>query len=149
MRIYILEPMKENTVIVDLDGTVSTKGDRGWYEYLKVSGDKPIFPIIRLVQMLHSNGIKIVFCTGREDICRNQSIEWIRKHIFMSDIAPVEIYMRGSGDRRPDHVVKLEILRNMILPKHNIWFILDDRDSVVKMWRDEGLTCLQVAEGDY
>lgn len=141
--------MKENTVIVDLDGTISTKGDRGWYDYLKVSGDSPIGPIIRLVRMLHSNGINIVFCTGREDICRKQSIDWIRKHVFMSDSVPVEIYMRESGDRRPDHVVKLEILKNQILPRHEIWFVLDDRSSVVKMWREAGLTCLQVAEGDY
>ena len=141
--------MKENTVIVDLDGTISTKGDRGWYDYLKVSGDSPIVSIIRLVRMLHSNGINIVFCTGREDICRKQSIDWIRKHVFMSDSVPVEIYMRESGDRRPDHVVKLEILKNQILPRHEIWFVLDDRSSVVKMWREAGLTCLQVAEGDY
>jgi hypothetical protein len=26
---------------------------------------------------------------------------------------------------------------------------LDDRNSVVKLWRDLGLTCLQVAEGDF
>ena len=27
--------------------------------------------------------------------------------------------------------------------------VLDDRNQVVKMWRENGLTCLQVAEGDF
>jgi len=26
---------------------------------------------------------------------------------------------------------------------------LDDRDSVVKMWRDAGVACFQVASGDF
>ena len=141
--------MNKQTVIVDLDGTVSTKGDRGWYEYTKVSGDSQIMPIVSLVRMIHANGTRIVFCTGREDSCMKQSIDWIKRHIFISDLAPVEIYMRPSGDRRPDFVVKKEIYVNKIEPRHNIWFVLDDRNSVVKMWRDIGLTCLQVAEGDY
>lgn len=141
--------MKKQTIIVDLDGTISTKGDRGWYEYNKVSGDAPIQEVIQLVRMLHSNGTNIVFCTGREDSCMKQSIDWIKRHVFMSDMAHVEIYMRPSGDRRPDFVVKREIYVNKIEPRHNVWFVLDDRSSVVKMWRDMGLVCLQVAEGDY
>lgn len=141
--------MKEQTVIVDLDGTVCQKGDRGWYEYSKVLQDIPIERIVRLVRMLHSNGLNLVFCTGREDSCLKQSVDWIRKHIFMNDSAPVEIYMRKSGDHRPDFVVKKEIYNDLIEPKHTVWFVLDDRNSVVKMWRDIGLTCLQVEEGDY
>lgn len=141
--------MRKQTVIVDLDGTISTKGDRGWYEYTKVLGDSPIENVISLVRMLHSNGVKVVFCTGREDSCMKQSIEWIRKHVFMTDLAPVEIYMRPSGDRRPDFVVKKELYYNNIEPRHDVWFVLDDRSSVVKMWREIGLICLQVAEGNY
>lgn len=141
--------MKEQTVIVDLDGTISTKGDRGWYEYSKVSGDIPVERIIRLVRILHANGINLVFCTGREETCMKQSVDWIRKHVFMDDVSPVEIYMRPKRDNRPDFVVKREIYRDNIEPKHSVWFVLDDRSSVVKMWRDLGLTCLQVQEGDY
>jgi hypothetical protein len=141
--------MKEQTVIVDLDGTISQKGERGWYEYSKVSGDIPVERIIRLVRMLHLNGMNIVFCTGREETCMKQSIDWIRRHVFMNDVEPVEIYMRPTKDNRPDFVVKREIYRNLIEPKHNVWFVLDDRNSVVKMWREIGLTCLQVEEGNY
>jgi len=28
-------------------------------------------------------------------------------------------------------------------------FVLDDRDQVVNMWREQGFKCLQVAEGNF
>ena len=31
----------------------------------------------------------------------------------------------------------------------DIWCVLEDRKCVVDMWRGEGLTCLQVAPGDF
>ena len=33
--------------------------------------------------------------------------------------------------------------------KKNIMCVFDDRDKVVNMWRKNGLTCLQVANGDF
>ena len=32
---------------------------------------------------------------------------------------------------------------------YNVKFVLDDRNRVVEMWRSLGLTCLQVADGDF
>lgn len=142
--------MKNRTIIVDLDGTVCSKTDRGWYDFSKVDRDNPIQPIVDLVKQLHIDGYQIVFCTAREEHSMKKSVEWIRRFIFMNGDFPVEIYMRRDGDRRPDTVVKRELYKNHIEPRHNVWFVLEDRDSVVKMWRNElGLTCLQVKDGDY
>lgn len=33
--------------------------------------------------------------------------------------------------------------------RDNILFVIDDRDSVVEMWRRNGLTVLQCAKGDF
>ena len=33
--------------------------------------------------------------------------------------------------------------------KLDIECVFDDRDKVVKMWREEGLTCMQVAPGNF
>lgn len=35
------------------------------------------------------------------------------------------------------------------LPRERIAMVFDDRDKVVAMWRRQGLTCLQVAPGDF
>jgi hypothetical protein len=46
--------------------------------------------------------------------------------------------------------VKAEIYDRDIEPRHGApFFVLDDRDKVVAMWRSKGLICLQVAEGNF
>jgi hypothetical protein len=57
--------------------------------------------------------------------------------------------MRGDGDKRPDHIVKKIILSDMRKVGLDPVLVFDDRQSVVDMWRGEGLTCLQVAPGDF
>lgn len=61
--------------------------------------------------------------------------------------------MRKQGDFRPDDVVKPELLNNFLeeskLGKDVIQIVFEDRNSMVKKWREMGLTVAQVAEGDF
>ena len=61
----------------------------------------------------------------------------------------VFLFMRKTGDGRADHIVKREIWENEIKGKFFIEFILDDRNSVVRLYREMGLTVMQVAPGDF
>ncbi len=56
--------------------------------------------------------------------------------------------MRREGDYRQDFVVKSEILDRILAEDNEIAFIVDDRPSVVSMWRERGLTCLQCRDWD-
>jgi hypothetical protein len=56
--------------------------------------------------------------------------------------------MRKNDDFRPDHEVKREILNDHI-NKDRVRLVIEDRASVVKMWRQEGLVCWQVADGEF
>jgi hypothetical protein len=55
--------------------------------------------------------------------------------------------MREAGDKCKDAIVKKELYETHIVPHYTVQFVLDDRDQAVAMWRDLGLTCLQVADG--
>ena len=57
--------------------------------------------------------------------------------------------MRAAGDDRKDEIIKREIYNREIKPAFDVLCVLDDRDQVVRMWRAMGLTCLQVAPGDF
>lgn len=57
--------------------------------------------------------------------------------------------MRSNKDRRPDYVTKLELLSRYFPPLSDIAFVLEDRKSVVDAFRKNGLTCLQVSDGDF
>lgn len=59
------------------------------------------------------------------------------------------LYMRGLSDARQDAVIKKEICQREIETRFEVLCVLDDRNQTVRMWRKLGLTCLQVAPGNF
>ena len=57
--------------------------------------------------------------------------------------------MRSTKDNRPDDIVKKELLDKMREEGYNPILVFDDRDSVVKMWRENGIPTFQVNYGDF
>jgi hypothetical protein len=57
--------------------------------------------------------------------------------------------MRPAGDMRKDAIVKRELFDRHVRDRYDVTCILDDRSQVVDMWRSLGLTCLQVAPGEF
>jgi len=150
-------------VVCGLDGTVSKVGDRikylgqspkDWDAFYGACGeDKPVDSIIKIVEdLVFGSGYDIVLCSGRRKSCEEATRQWLQynTHWFMY---AYDILLRKDGDFRSDTIVKKELLDNYLsendYTKDDVAFILEDRSSVVKMWRDAGYTCLQVAEGDF
>lgn len=134
-------------VIVDIDGTVAhMNGKRGPFDWNKVDLDDPDESIISLVYLLASK-YKIVFMSGRSEDARKLTELWLDVH--MPTIG-YELHMRGSNDFRKDSIVKRELFETHIASMYNVLYVLDDRQQVVDMWRNElGLKVLQVAEGNF
>jgi len=58
--------------------------------------------------------------------------------------------MRKEDDMRKDAIIKRELFDNFIEGKYQIEFVLDDRNQVVDLWRNElKLSCFQVYYGDF
>lgn len=57
--------------------------------------------------------------------------------------------MREQDNTEKDSIVKRRLFEENVRGKHFIEYVLDDRNQVVEMWRDMGLICLQVAEGNF
>lgn len=144
---YVPRPDLDAAIVVDLDGTVAIHGDeRGHYEYEKVDGDRPNWPVIDAVQAL-SNCYYIIFMSGREDRCRDITKTWLDKY-FKWPVGST-LFMRTTGDHRPDWIVKSELFDAHVRGNWDIRMVMDDRTQVVNMWRSLGLVCLQVAPGDF
>lgn len=137
-------------IIFDIDGTLADcthrlhhiAGAHKNYDafFSKAHLDVPILPIIRLCQTLHDEGQMIVFVSGRPDNLRTVTENWLWEYVGFNG----PLFMRREGDRRPDYVVKCEILeydlrRNGLEP----WLAIDDRPQVIeKCWRAEGIKTL-------
>lgn len=137
-------PGKPEACLVDIDGTLAHMKDRSPYEWKRVGEDDLDEVIAGIVDTLSSN-YKIIVMSGRDGSCRDETIDWLDRH----DIIFHDLFMRPVGDFRPDNIIKAELFNDYVRPYFNVKFVLDDRKQVVDMWRRMGLTCLQVAEGNF
>lgn len=140
------DPRLPNAIICDIDGTLAHMDGRSPFEWSRVGEDKLDVEVHRIVEdSSNCHGNKVILVSGREDICRAETEEWLRINGVGCDL----LLMRKAGDNRKDFIVKKEIYDSCIKGYYNVMFVLDDRNQVVKMWREQGLKCLQVAEGDF
>lgn len=156
----------KDIIICDLDGTLANcehrvhhvqrvdgnglKRKPDWDAfYAGVKDDTVNHPVFTVVynhldcRSLHH----VIFCSGRPERCRADTVEWLKNEAFFHP-HQYTLLMRKDGDFRADYIVKQEILDNHI-DKDRVLFVLDDRQQVVDMWRRNGLTCFQVAPGDF
>jgi len=162
-------------IVVDLDGTLAlfNKNKRGKYWEIQEREDVltpgmrspydasvcgrtdavnvPVFTVIHAIY--DSMGVAPVFVSGRSEDHRAPTLEWLHSLPSIGNprrwLSEFPLYMRSSEDYRDDRIIKEEIYKNRIESVYNVLFVLDDRDRVVTMWRELGLTCLQVASGDF
>lgn len=141
------------TIICDIDGTIADcthrlhylSGSRkNWDAFFgAVHKDILIDPIANLMGVLAETGLyQIVLVSGRPESTRETTEKWLYDHNFIY----TELYMRANGDHRQDYLVKSQILDALLGEGRSISYVFDDRPQVIAMWRERGLTCLQVRE---
>lgn len=141
--------MKEKCVLFDFDGTLSNLNhrlhlvkDKSKFHNL-CDCDMPDLAIMNLCKAL-SHSYKIIIATCRPESVREKSEYWLKKY----NVPYTELILRDDNDDRPDDVIKLDFIK-YISKKYDIEFAVDDRDKVVKMFRENGIKCLQVDYGDF
>ena len=124
--------------------------------------DEPNDPVIKMAQVFKSQGFKIVIFSGRNDRSFATTKQWLnqndvpfdllvmRPDKFKSDSWPIALGNPATSDMRfmPDEILKKQMLDTFV-DKDDVLMCVDDRQKVVDMWRDNGLTCFQVAPGDF
>jgi len=156
--------MQKDTVIFDLDGTLalidvrralSTKpnGKINWGIFFDPSNimlDRPNDPVITTANILKTAGYKIVIFSGRSQATQHATQDWLALYGVVYDQLVMRPTTAGLA-HMPDNDLK-QMWLDEYFPgdqKNRIMCIYDDRDQVVKMWRDNGLTCMQVAPGNF
>lgn len=141
--------MTKRAVIVDIDGTLALRpereGVRNWFDWARVGEDDPNPPVVELVQVLYDR-YHLILMSGRDAVCRPETERWLADNEVPYDA----LYMRPEKDNRKDSIVKKELYHEHVDGVYDVAWVVDDRDQVVRMWRDElGLTVLQCADGDF
>jgi hypothetical protein len=142
---------RKTYAIVDIDGTIADvrhrlhhiqgPGKKNWEAFFEgMDRDEPIGEMLQQVRDLSSRHV-ILIVTGRPEHYRTRTEAWLQKHAV-----PYErLFMRKSGDHRPDYEAKRAVL-DEIDPKL-IVIAIDDRPPVCEMWEKNGIKC-QLVESD-
>lgn len=143
------------TVISDLDGTLADidhrlhwihRDEPDWTAFFLACGDDaPIANTITVLRTLHAAGYEVVIASGRGEVARDATIEWLARH----DVPWDRLLLRRSDDARHDDEVKTEMVRENDLAPERTLVVLEDRASVVQTWRRLGFHVFQVADGDF
>lgn len=144
--------VKPLAIICDLDGTLCVNDqDRDPFDYFSARHDG-VNPAVAETLWAFVEGnpmIDILFITARDHTSYRTAEEWMRHHLPHIFHKQFHLYMRPAKDKRPDELVKKELYTENIAPYWDVLLVLEDRNRVVKMWREIGLPCFQVAEGDF
>lgn len=145
--VYEPDVTKPSAILLDVDGTaMKISPERGPFEWHNVLLDTPNLPVIETVIALQNAGHKIVVMSGRDEICKEDTVLQLTEAGIVID----NIFMRPNGDQRKDSIVKDELFDEHVRYNYNILFALDDRDQVVEHYRDNlGLTVFQVDYGNF
>ena len=172
-----MELKMKNTVIFDLDGTLANidsrrdismkpNGKLDWDIFAAPNSilalDKPNAPVIKMAQMFKADGFKIVIFSGRNDRGFDATVQWLNNNHVPFDLLvlrpdkfkdkswPIADGNPATPDMRfmPDEILK-KVMLDTFVDINDVFLVVDDRDKVVKMWRDLGLNTFQVAPGDF
>ncbi len=141
IEVVLFDPTLPTAVLVDLDGTLALMVSRNAYDTGRCETDV-VNEVVRGIITHHEN---VVLMSGRSEQFRSHTERWLATN----NISYRELHMRADGDMRKDSIVKRELFEAHVRGTWNVGFVLDDRQQVVDMWRSLGLTCLQVAPGDF
>ena len=140
-------------VVSDLDGTLADDGHRehhitgeekDWNAYFQACDrDKPIKTTIAVLNSLFQQGHRIEIWTGRSEVVREKTVSWLSSHgvpYHRLLMRPEKIYCRDI-DLKSGWLKSLEPM----VPD----LVFEDRKATVAFYRNQGITCYEVAHHDF
>jgi predicted kinase len=136
--------------VFDIDNTIAHKGNRNPFDWKNVGEDTLDEAVSKLFFLINRDEYyvpdKIIFCSGRDEICRKDTEEWLKYHLGKYN--NYTLLMRKAGDSRPDWIVKQELWEE-IATENYIVALIDDRNQVCMRARALGLKVFQVEYGNF
>ena len=139
--------------VFDLDGTLALnehpqhfleKTPKDWDGFFEAcSDDAPNWPVITALNSLQERH-QVEIWSGRSEAVRGKTEAWLLNFNMNPDRLK---RMRPVGDFTPDDELKMQWLKEC--GERRPWAVFDDRAKVVAMWREAGIACFQVAEGNF
>lgn len=142
-----VDPNLPICVVIDIDGVLAKKGDRGTYDFNKSIVDSPFHQIVYILRLIDDANkwqnkvvgkTHIILLTGREEQYKDVTNQWLNTHQIPFDM----LLMRRTADKRSSEIVKEEIYAGTIRGKYNVLFVIEDTKKNIDKFRSLGLYCI-------
>ena len=142
--------MKKRIAVFDVDGTLMNVNhrrhyvsgqDKDWkafFDYMKF--DTINDHVFQMAHALHNDDYNIIVVSGRNEKHRDIT----EKQLAFGKLAYSELIMRPDNNYEPDFVFKKSVLDALVEADLKPQFAVDDRPSVVQMWRENDVPCFDV-----
>lgn len=135
---------KQPCIVVDLDGTLALRRNRGYYHWNKVDQDWVYNPTFALVTACNTMGMSVIILTGRDESCRKKTTMWLKEN----DVPFEKLFMRPNKTQGPTKLWKKKIMEEEILPNYYVHFVVEDRKGEVETFREMGIGCFQAWDAE-
>ena len=133
--------------VFDVDGVLADVRHRlrhvrsrvkDWDAFFGAAVDDPPLPTGVALALESALECDVAYVTGRPERCRADTLAWVARH----GLPPGTLSMRGSRDRRPARVAKLELLRRMATDRV-VAVVVDDDLAVCRAYEGAGFRVLR------
>lgn len=152
----LYDRLDKEVVLCDIDGTLAQidhrlhyvkDGKKDWKGFFsEMSNDIPRKEIVDMVVKHRNEGKDVFIVSARPEAYRAQTLEWLEKAFEGEGYPYLTVFMRPDNDKRDDTEVKGDMYRKYFKDL-NVVEVIDDRPRVIRMWRDLGLTVVDVGPG--
>lgn len=104
----------------------------------------PNWQVLQMLTDVHKAGMKVIITTARSEIYREVTQLWLDRLNVPYD----NIFMRARSDVRPDYKIKIDLLKNQILPYYDVVRFVDDNPQAVQAWKDNNIRVTEVPGWD-
>ena len=147
-------------IICDLDSTLCDISNRAKYAdagdwdkfHEDVTKDTPNDWCVKILDAMQqvNPSLQVLFVTARPEELRAQTSAWLQKNLPIYVFANSDLYMKPDDhETRNATEYKRHVYQDSIKDNYNVLFALEDANSVVAMYRAEGLTVLQPADNHW
>lgn len=143
------DPNLRDAVMCDLDGTIAIHHGRNPYDASTCYDDwvnEPVRFVLHAIIASRTDSPRVIFMSARDDQWFTETKRWL---IEIAGFKDFDLFMRKTGDKRQDAIVKRELWEAHVKGRFNVLVCLDDRDAVVVLWRSLGIPTMQVADGSF
>jgi len=143
----------QKALIIDIDGTLAhtvhaelfkkQDGSIDWEAWAhSTQFASPHSWCLNLVKQYESAGYKLIFITARFAHMENMTHQWLSRYITSDYL----LFMRPEGDHREDFIIKQDLYYRNIVAQYEVDFAIDDKQSVIEMWRNLNIPALHCAD---